>query len=148
MINAISFYRVAHFFYKHKIPVLPKLIKLIIFMVYNSVVPYECVIGKNTKLGYGGIAVVIHKNCVIGSNCTISQNVTIGGREGRKSVPVIGDNVFIGAGAKVIGDIKVGSGAIIGANAVVIKDIPQNAVVAGVPAKIIKYSNFQESNNV
>jgi serine O-acetyltransferase len=75
---------------------------------------------------------------VIGENCRIAHGVTIGGRSGHYEVPVIGNNVTVGVGAVVLGPIKVGDHAIIGANAVVIHDVPAHAVVAGVPARIIK----------
>lgn len=65
--------------YLHHVPILPKLITLLIFLMYNSKVPYQAKIGRGTKLGYGGIGVVIHKGSIIGNNCMISQNVTIGG---------------------------------------------------------------------
>ena len=70
----------------------------------------------------------------------ISQGVTIGSVRGKlKSSPVIGSNVYIGAGAKVIGGCKIGDNVVIGAGSVVTKDVPNNAVVAGVPAKILNY---------
>ncbi|WP_207733776.1 DapH/DapD/GlmU-related protein [Clostridium sp. 1001275B_160808_H3] len=138
MLNAIKLYRISHFLYKKNIPFLPKIIKGIIFILYNSIIPYECEIGKGTLLGYGGIAVVIHKNAVIGRNCVISQCVTIGGKEGANGVPVIGDNVFIGAGAKVLGRIKVESNSKIGANAVVLRDVPEGKIAVGIPATIKK----------
>lgn len=138
MVNAVFFYRIAHWLYLHHIPLLPKLIRLFIFLVYNSVVPYECKIGANSFLGYGGIGVVIHKRAVIGDNVIIGSNVTIGGRSNKFNVPVIGNNVDISTGAKILGDIKIGDRVIVGANAVVISDVPNDCVVAGVPAKIIK----------
>ncbi|MCM0647410.1 serine O-acetyltransferase [Clostridium swellfunianum] len=141
MLNAIVFYRFARKLYLFNIPLLPKLIKLIIFLLYNSSIPYEVRIGRGTKFGYGGIGVVIHKKAVIGDNCTISQNVTIGGRSGLTELPIIGNNVYIGAGAVILGNVKIGNNVVIGANAVVIKDIPDNAVAVGVPAKVIKYNN-------
>lgn len=140
MINAIIMYRIARFLYKKNIPIIPKIIKLIIFLIYNSNIPYQCHLGRNTKFGYSGISVVLHKDCVIGEDCIIAQCVTVGGQgAGNKGVPKIGNNVYIGAGAKILGDIEVGDNVIIGANSVVIKDIPNNAIVAGVPAKIIRY---------
>lgn len=138
MINAVKFYRIANWLYRHRVPLLPKVIKLVIFLLYNSSVPYECVIGRGSILGYGGIGVVIHKNAVIGNNVIIGPNVTIGGRSNQMKVPVIGDHVYIGTGAKMLGDIKIGNRVVIGANAVVISDVPSDCVVAGVPAKIIK----------
>lgn len=73
MINAILFYRIGRWLYLHHIPFLPKFIELIIFLIYNSKVPYQAEIGKGTFLGYGGMGVVIHTKCKIGSFCTISQ---------------------------------------------------------------------------
>ncbi len=87
---------------------------------------------------------VVHARAVIGKNCMIGQCVTIGGKSGQYEVPVIGDNVEINAGARVLGPIHIGDNVIIGANAVVVKDVPSNCVVAGVPAKIIKSNiNFE-----
>ncbi len=79
MFNAINFYRISRWLYLHHIPFLPKLITLVIFVLYNSKVPYTAEIGKGTKLGYGGIGVVIHADAVIGVNCSIGQHVTVGG---------------------------------------------------------------------
>jgi len=79
MLNAIFFYRIERWLYLHHIPFLPRLIELLIFLIYNSKVPYQAIIGKGTKLGYGGMGVVIHLKSVIGDNCIISQQVTIGG---------------------------------------------------------------------
>lgn len=81
---------------------------------------------------YGTI--VVNKTTRIGKNCTINVDVNIGMRGG-----VIGDNVYIAPGVKIIKPIHVGNNVKIGANAVVTKDIPDNCVVAGVPARIIKY---------
>jgi serine O-acetyltransferase len=71
-----------------------------------------------------------------GKNCTIYQNVTIAGKDNFE--PVIGDNVVIGAGAVIIGNVNIGNNVIVGANAVVTKDFPDNCTVGGVPARIIK----------
>ncbi len=91
------------------------------------------------------IGIVINKDAKIGHNCVIAQNVTIGvgkyNTERNTNIPEIGDNVTICANAVVIGGIRVGNNAVIGAGAVVLKDVPENAVVAGNPAKIIKYKN-------
>ena len=84
--------------------------------------------------------IVIAQRSVIGKNCTIHQGVTIGQSHfgTHQGFPIIGNNVLIYAGAKNCGGIRVGDNVVIGANAVVNKDIPDNCVVAGVPAKIIK----------
>lgn len=140
MINAYYFYKIAHKMYQLKIPLVPSLIKLIIFLLYNSVIPYQCIIKKGSRFGYGGIGVVIHKRVIIGQNCNIGTNVTIGGKSPHYKVPVIGDNVYIATGAKIIGPINIGDNVTIGANAVVVKDVPNFAVVGGVPAKIIRHN--------
>ncbi len=139
MLNAICFYRVARWLYLHHVPVLPKLITLLIFLIYNSKVPYQAVIGKGTKLGYGGVGVIIHSKAIIGSYCSIGQQVTIGGGNSHyPGLPVIGNHVRISKGAIVFGGITIGNNVTIGANAVVNKPVPDNAVVAGVPARILR----------
>lgn len=77
--------------------------------------------------------VVIHPNAVIGPNCLIFQQVTIGSR-GFNELPIIGGHVDIGAGAKILGAVKIGNHALIGANAVVLTDIPDGYIAVGVPA--------------
>ena len=106
---------------------------------------------RNTKIGEGFYighfsGIVISSAAVIGKNCNISQGVTIGisGKGEDRGCPIIGDNVYIGAGAKVIGRITIGNNVAIGANAVVTKDVPDNAVVVGIPAKIISMDGASE----
>lgn len=134
----IHLYRLAHWLYRKHIPVLPKAIYYVQYILFNSSVPASCKIGGGSKFGYGGIAVVIHARAIIGKNCLIGQCCTIGGRSKHYEVPRIGDNVYIGAGAKILGPVSVGDNAVIGAGAVVLKDVPANCAVAGVPARIIK----------
>ncbi len=140
MLNAIYFYRVSRWLYLHHIPVLPKLITLLIFLIYNSKIPYQAKIGRESTFGYGGMGVVIHSKSIIGENCTICQQVTIGGGGNSRfpGVPVIGNNVYIAKGSIVMGGITIGNNVTIGANAVVTKPVPDNAIVAGVPAKILR----------
>lgn len=132
------FYRVSRWLYLHHIPVLPKLITLLIFLIYNSKIPYQAKIGRGSTFGYGGMGVVIHSKSIIGVNCTICQQVSIGGNSRFPEVPVIGNNVYIAKGSIVMGGITIGNNVTIGANAVVTKPIPDNAIVAGVPTKILR----------
>ena len=134
----IHWYRVANWLFRHRIPLLPKFIYYIQYLLFNSSVPASCVVGGGSKFAYGGIAVVIHARVVIGKNCVIGQCVTIGGRSKHYAVPRIGDNVYIGAGAKILGPVKIGDNSVIGAGAVVLSDVPENSIVVGVPAKVIK----------
>jgi len=145
MLNAYFLYKLGNQLYKWKIPLAPKLIKLICFLLYNSSIPYQCKIGKGSRFGYGGIGVVIHKRVVIGENCTIGTNITIGGKSQEYNVPIIGNNVYMATGAKILGPITIGNNVTIGANSVVVNDVPDNAVVAGVPAKILKFKQEQVS---
>ena len=88
------------------------------------------------------IGIVIHQNAIIGSNTIIYQNVTIGRRNGNKEEsPIIGKNCIIGAGACVLGNIKIGNNVKIGANSVVVTDVPDNCTVVGIPGEIIKNGN-------
>jgi serine O-acetyltransferase len=102
---------------------------------------YHCRISPGAKIGTGFSlphpdGVIIGEKCRIGDNVRIYQQVTIG--QNRNKYPVIGNNVIIYAGAKIIGDIHIGDNCIVGANAVVTKSIPDNSVVGGIPARIIK----------
>jgi serine O-acetyltransferase len=94
--------------------------------------------GRNVKLAYGGVALIIHEKTRIGNRVIIGTCVTIGAATKCDKAPLIGDDVYIGSGAKLLGNIRIGNNVIIGANAVVVKDVPSNCVVAGVPAQIIK----------
>ena len=138
MINAYYFYRLSHFFYIKKIPLLPKIIQFVIFIFYNSSIPYQAVIGKGTVFAYGGIGVIIHKKAIIGENVIIGSSVVIGGKKGHSVLPKIGNNVYISTGSKILGNVEIGDNAIIGANAVVLIDIPNNATAVGIPAKILR----------
>lgn len=90
-------------------------------------------------------SIVISQSAIIGENYTFLQGVTIGRTfSGRKAgVPVFADHVVAFAGAKIIGNVKIGSHVIIGANAIVIDDVPDNCVVAGIPAKIVSRNSFE-----
>ena len=134
--KAMTLYRIAHRLYLIHIPFLPRFFYRLIYIVNNCHVHYQTEIGAGTVLAYGGVGVIIHKDATIGNNCVIESNVTIGGRNNIPKLPVIGNNDFIGTGAKILGDVNIGDNCIIGANAVVISDVPDNCSVAGVPAKI------------
>ena len=142
--SALGLYRLARRLDIWRVPLLPRVFEKLILLICRCVVPRRCEIGEGTELGYGGIAVVIHERARIGRNVMISPCVTIGGRSGIHGVPVIEDDVFIGAGAKVLGDIRIGRRAVIGANAVVLESVPADTVVAGVPARVIR-SRAQET---
>ena len=95
-------------------------------------------IGSGLYIGHFG-GIVVNAAVVIGDNCNLSQGVTLGqvNRGPKAGCPTIGDNVYIGPGAKIIGRIHVGDRAAVGANAVVAQDVPPNVSVGGVPARVI-----------
>lgn len=101
-------------------------------------IPHSTRIGSGFYIGHFGGIVVNHR-AVIGRNCNISQGVTIGqaNRGRNKGYPTLGDNVYIGPGAVIIGNVRVGNNVAIGANSVVTRDVPDDSVVAGVPARVL-----------
>ena len=116
------------------------LFEILNYVIYSNHIPAGIQIGENTKFEHHGLVCVIHEKAIIGSNCKIFQNVTIGAKWPENSkcdgVPKIGNNVQIGCGAAIIGNITIGNDVYIGANAVVLNDIPDNSIAVGVPAKI------------
>jgi len=105
-------------------------------VVTQSDVDLQATLGKGLMLPHPN-GVVIHGEARIGDDCMIMQQVTVGMID-EGEVPVIGNRVYIGAGAKIIGKLTVGDGARIGANAVVVNDVPSNATAVGIPARIIR----------
>ena len=97
------------------------------------------VIGKNFFIDHG-TGVVIGETTEIGDNCTVYQGVTLGGtgKENGKRHPTLGNNVMVGAGARVLGPFKVGDNSKIAANAVVLSEVPPNCTAVGVPARVVK----------
>ena len=101
----------------------------------GCVITSTATIGENLLLPHP-LGVVIGASAVVGKDCTIFQQVTLGQKDGK--YPVIGNNVTIYPGAKIFGDIKIGDNVIIGANSVVNTDIPDNAVAAGIAARVLR----------
>lgn len=112
---------------------------------YGIAIPYKTEIGPGFYVGHFGGIVITYK-ARIGKNCNISQGVTIGQsyRGERQGAPTLGDGVYVGPGAKLFGNIKVGNNVAIGANCVVTKDVPDNAIIVGVPGKVISFNGARE----
>ncbi|MBN1405689.1 MAG: serine O-acetyltransferase [Candidatus Omnitrophica bacterium] len=138
-LQAMVAYRIAHFLRGLKIPFLPRMISQFAkFLTGIEIHP-----GSRIKKGFfidHGMGVVIGETTIIGNNVTLYQGVTLGGtgKEKGKRHPTIGNNVVVGAGAKILGNITIGDNSYVGANAVVIKDVPPNSTVVGVPGRITK----------
>lgn len=112
-------------------------------MLFNKMnaVFCNCIIGRGAEFGPG--LVLIHSTGIVingrvrgGSNVHIEHQVTIGAE--KRQAPVLGDDVFIGAGAKILGSVTIGDGARIGANAVVVHDIPPHCTAVGIPARVVR----------
>lgn len=142
-VHALIAYRISHFFYKHKLFFLARLISQTARFFTGIEIHPGATIGKGLFIDHG-MGVVIGETTEIGDNVTLYHGVTLGGtgKHKGKRHPTIGDNVVIGTGAKVLGPIRVGNNAKVGGNAVVVKDVPDGATAVGIPAKnIIKKSN-------
>ncbi len=132
-VHALIGYRISHFFYKLKLKFLARFIMNCTRFRTGIEIHPAASIGKNLFIDHG-MGVVIGETSVIGDNCTIYQGATLGGtgKEHSKRHPTLGDNVVVGAGAKVLGNIVIGNNVKIGANSVVLKDVPDDCTVVGV----------------
>lgn len=139
---AVIVYRYGRWVHGLKIPVLKQLLNLLyligkVFVVLGLgiYIPVRANIGKGFVIhNFSGIFIC---EATIGENFIVFQNVTIGHLRGQPAPPKLGDNVFLGAGAKVLGSITIGNNVAVGANSVVVNDVPDNCTVMGVPARII-----------
>lgn len=138
-IQAIIMHRIASGFYKRRLFFLARLVSQLSRFITGIEIHPGAKIGRGLFIDHG-MAVVIGETSEIGDNVTIYHGVTLGGtgKDKGKRHPTIGDNVVIGAGAKILGPVYVGRSAKIGANAVVLTDIPANATAVGIPARIIE----------
>jgi serine O-acetyltransferase len=136
-------YRFGRWRYGIKLPILRKPFSFIYKLLFKFIqiitgieLPCEVQIGRNFVIDHFG-GVIISGYAQFGDNCRIRNGVVVGLRRvDEKFAPIIGDNVDIGAGAKVLGPIRIGNNVVIGANAVVLSDVPDDSVAAGVPAQI------------
>lgn len=114
-----------------------KFLKPIAEVITGIEIPSEVTVGKRFRIDHFG-GIVISGDAVFGDDCVIRNGVTVGLRHtGQRGAPVIGNRVDIGAGAKILGAIRIGDDVAIGANAVVLKDVPANSIAVGVPARIL-----------
>ena len=138
-IHAIIIYRVTHSLRKMGLPFFPRLISQIGKFLTGIEIHPGAQIGEGLFIDHG-MGVVIGETTIIGNGVTLYQGVTLGGtgKEKGKRHPTLGNNIVVGTGAKVLGNITIGDNSYIGANAVVIKDVPPNSTVVGVPGRITK----------
>lgn len=138
-IHALLFHKVSHKLYKAKLYFLARLISQISRFITGIEIHPGARIGRRVFIDHG-MGVVIGETAEIGDNVTIYHGVTLGGvgTEKGKRHPSIGDNVIIGAGAKILGPIEIGENSKIGANSVVLKPVPKDKTVVGIPGKILE----------
>ena len=138
-IHALIWHRFAHWFYKHKMFFIARLISQIArFFTLIEIHP-GATIGKGLFIDHGS-GVIIGETAILGDNITLYQGVTLGGtgKEQGKRHPTLEDNVMVSAGAKVIGSFTIGKNSKIGAGSVVIEEVPPNCTVVGVPGRIVR----------
>ena len=148
-LHAVVSHRYAHFFYKHKLFFIARLISQISRSFTGIEIHPGAKIGKGLFIDHG-MGIVIGETAEIGNNCTIYQNVTLGGtgKDKGKRHPTVGNNVLIGCGAKVLGPFNVGDNSKIAANAVVLSEVPPNSTCVGVPAKIVRINNQKVNSSM
>ena len=142
---ALQVYRLGHLRYRfqsklvrYPLGALHQILAKVAEMLCGVTIGVSAKIGRRLVIEHSG-AIVVHGKTVIGDDCIIRQGVTIGNRrlDRPMDAPHIGNRVNIGAGAKILGAVRIGDDAEIGANAVVIADVPAGAIAVGVPARII-----------
>ncbi|KLO20993.1 serine acetyltransferase [Marinitoga sp. 1197] len=143
--HGLIFYRIYHYFYKYKI------YPLSYFLYMISKILYSMDIHPAAKLEPGividhGLGIVIGSTATVGKGTLIYHQVTLGAKHIKKGKrhPDIGENVIIGTGSKILGDISVGANSVIAANSVVLENIPSNCLVAGIPATIKTFEYNQD----
>lgn len=138
-LHAIFWHRVAHFFWRIGLKFLARLVSQSNRFWTGIEIHPGARIGKGFFIDHG-MGVVIGETAEIGDNCLLYHGVTLGGvsLEKKKRHPTLGNNVVIGAGAKVLGAITLGDSVQVGANAVVLKDVPPNSVVVGIPGRVVQ----------
>lgn len=143
-VKAISYYRVAHWFYTKKLYFIARYLSQRARRITGIEIHPAAVIGDGVFIDHG-MGVVIGETTILGDNCTIYQGVTLGGtgKDKGKRHPTIGNNVVIGSGAKVLGPFTVGDNSKIAANAVVLSEVPANCTVVGVPGRVVKKNNVK-----
>ena len=136
---AILHHRIAHFFYVIKFEMLARAISQVSRFFTGIEIHPGAQIGRGLFIDHG-MGVVIGETSIIKDDVTLYQGVTLGGtgKQKTKRHPTLGNNVVVGTGAKVLGNITIGDNSYIGANAVVIKDVPPNSTIVGVPGRVTK----------
>ncbi|MEB3884237.1 serine O-acetyltransferase [Lyngbya sp. CCY1209] len=137
-LHALAMHRISHWLYCRQIPVLPRFLSHIGRFLTGIEIHPGATIGQGVFIDHG-MGVVIGETAIVGDYCLIYQNATLGGtgKETGKRHPTLSNNVVVGAGAKILGNIAIGSRVRIGAGSIVLQDVPDDCTVVGVPGRII-----------
>ncbi|MEI6437950.1 MAG: serine O-acetyltransferase [Candidatus Omnitrophota bacterium] len=148
-LHAVVFHRIAHPLWKMNIPILPRAISQLARFLTGIEIHPGAVIGEALLIDHG-TGVVIGETAVVGNNVTLYQGVTLGGtgKETGKRHPTLGNNIVVGAGAKILGNITIGDNSYVGANSVVLRSVPPNATVVGVPGYVTKQDGEKLENKL
>ena len=143
-LQALFLHRLAHWLYKMGIPFLPRFISHLARFLTGIEIHPGAQIGKGIFIDHG-MGVVIGETAIVGDYSLIYQGVTLGGtgKESGKRHPTLGENVVVGGGAKVLGNIQIGNNVRIGAGSVVLRDVPSNCTVVGIPGRVIYRSGVK-----
>lgn len=138
-INALIHYRISHALYGKKLFFLARVVSQFARFITGIEIHPGAKIGKGLFIDHG-MGVVIGETAEVGDNVTLYHGVTLGGtgKEKGKRHPTLGNNIFVGTGAKILGPIYIGNNSKIGANSVVLKNVPNDSTVVGIPGKIVK----------
>lgn len=148
-LHALVAYRFAHRLYKWNIPLVPRVISYLTRIITGIEIHPGAEIGRRFFIDHGE-GVVIGETTIIGDDVLIYQQVTLGGtgKESGKRHPTLGNNVIVGAGAKVLGNITIGDNVRIGAGSVVVEDVPEHSTVVGIPGRIVHRAVIDKQGNL
>lgn len=137
-LQALMFHRVAHWLWNMGLPFVPRFLSHISRFMTGIEIHPGATIGQGVFIDHG-MGVVVGETAIIGDYCLIYQGVTLGGtgKESGKRHPTLGENVVVGAGAKVLGNIQIGNNVRIGAGSVVLREVPSDCTVVGVPGRVV-----------
>jgi len=142
--HALIWHKMAHWCYQHRLLFLARFISQTGRFCTGIEIHPGAKIGNHLFIDHG-MGIVIGETAEIGDNCTIYHGVTLGGtgKDKGKRHPTVGNNVLIGAGAKVLGPFSIGDNSMVGANSVVLKEIPANTTVTGIPGRMVKQNTHR-----
>ncbi len=148
-LHALWGHRVAHALWSRRLVLVPRVLSQVVRLVTGVEIHPGARIGRRVFIDHGA-GVVIGETAEVGDDCVLYQGVTLGGisLSKEKRHPTLGDHVVVGAGARVLGPIRIGCGARIGANSVAIRDVPEGATVVGIPAQEVIRRSAAEGSHI